>query len=243
MYEGIGNDTARKQLLTRSLVLYRQREDDYGVAQTLQDLSDANRLLNLYEEGIRQVKEAQQIFERMNETTQQAWCLSRLAGLLLDDEQLDAAENTASRAIDLVSEKGEDRLLCALYRDLGNIHRCKGEKEKAIHHFKTALGIASRFNWHDSLFWIHYSLANLFYGEDEFDDAHAHIELAKSHAVNNPFNLCRAMYMRALVWYAQRMFEDAKLETVRALELFEKSGAAQDAEDCRELLQMVEQEM
>jgi hypothetical protein len=79
--------------------------------------------------------------------------------------------------------------------------------------------------------------------EDEFDDAHAHIELAKSHAGNNPYHLGRAMYMRALVLYQQRMFEDAKSETMRALEIFEKSGAARDVGYCRNLLQMVEQAM
>jgi tetratricopeptide (TPR) repeat protein len=240
LYHLLGNYTEQKRLLNRTLELERQRGDDFGIAQTLQYLSDVNRNLNLYEEGIRQAKEAQQIFERINDTKEQAWCLNDLASLLLDDEQLDAAENAASRAIELVSEKGEDRLLCIFHRALGNIHQSKGEKEKAIHHFKTALGIASRFNWYNELFWIHDALANLFRLEDEFDDAHAHIELAKSHAVNNPFHLGLTIYMRALVLYGQRRFEDAKSETVRALEIFEKSGAAQDAEACRELLQMVE---
>jgi tetratricopeptide (TPR) repeat protein len=219
------------------LVLSRQRGDDYGVALTLQNLSDVNRNLNLYEEGITQAKEAQQIFERINDTTEQAWCLNDLASLLLDDKQLDAA----SRAVNLVLEEGEGRLLCQLHRVLGNIHQSKGEKQKSIHHFKTALGIASRFNWHDSLFWIHHSLANLFRLEDEFDDTHAHIELATSHAVNNPYHRGRAMCMRALVFYGQLRFEEAKSESMGALDVFEKFGATQDADHCRDLLQMIQQ--
>jgi tetratricopeptide (TPR) repeat protein len=74
--------------------------------------------------------------------------------VVFDDKQLDAAEDAASRAIDLISEKGQEYLVCQLHRVLGKIYQSKGEKEKAIHHFETALGIASPFNWHDELFWI-----------------------------------------------------------------------------------------
>jgi tetratricopeptide (TPR) repeat protein len=47
--------------------------------------------------------------------------------------------------------------VCQCHRLLGDIHYSKGETEKAIDHFETALGIASSFNWHDQLFWIHIS--------------------------------------------------------------------------------------
>jgi tetratricopeptide (TPR) repeat protein len=139
------------------------------------------------EEGIEQAKEASDIFERLGNTVDQAECLICLAWALLDDKQLDAAEEAVSRAIDLLSEKGQQFRVCEGHRLLGLIYRSKGDTKEAIHHFEVALGIASSLNNHTELFWIHYALAQVFFGEDRFDDAHAHIERAKSHAINNAY--------------------------------------------------------
>jgi len=106
-------------------------------------------------------------------------------------------------AIDLVPEGGEQSLVCGSRRALGNISRSKGDTEKAIRHFEIALEIASPFDWHDLLFWIHYELAGLFRGEGRFDDANAHIERAKSHTVDSAYNLGHAMELKARVWYHQ----------------------------------------
>jgi hypothetical protein len=52
-------------------------------------------------------------------------------------------------------EKGQELLVCRLHRVLGNMYQSKGEKGKALHHFETAIGIASPFPWHNVLFWNH----------------------------------------------------------------------------------------
>jgi tetratricopeptide (TPR) repeat protein len=133
--------------------------------------------------------------------------------------------------------------LCQSHRVLGEVYGRKGEKEKAINHFETALRIASPFKWQDELFWIHYALAQLFLTEDELDDANTHIEQAKSHAVDNTYNLGRGMEFQARIWYRQSRLEDARSEALGALEIYEKLGAAQDVGKCRELLQEIEHVM
>jgi len=62
----------RKRLSARTLKLWRARGDDYQVAQILGELCDANRLMGLPKEGIRQGKEASEIFERLGDTAKQA---------------------------------------------------------------------------------------------------------------------------------------------------------------------------
>jgi tetratricopeptide (TPR) repeat protein len=161
--------------------------------------------------GIEMARGASEIYERTNDMIAQASYLQDVARSLYYDDQLDAAEDTASRAIGLVPEKGQEHLLCRLHRTLGMIHEFKGEKERAVHHFKTALGIASPFNWHDVLFWNHLDLA-----EDEFDEASAHIEQAKSHAIDNTYWLGCAIRLQARVLYRQGRFEDAKSEALHA---------------------------
>lgn len=52
-----------------------------------------------------------------------------------------------------------------------------------------------------------------------------------------------AMKAQALVWYRQGRLGDAKSETLRALEVYEKVGAAEDAEGCRKFLRKVERAM
>ena len=79
--------------------------------------------------------------------------------------------------------------------------------------------------------------------EGEFDDANTHIRQAMSHVVDNEYPLGRAMDQQAWIWYEQSRQEDARSEALRALEIFEKLGAAQDAWACRELLQEIGQTM
>jgi tetratricopeptide (TPR) repeat protein len=243
LFNRLGNRGEEKRLLTHALELWREGGDsDYWVARALQRLAEANRTLGFREEGIRQAKEASGIFERRGNTEQQAECLSRLGYLFLEDKQLDAAEESTMRSINLLG-KGQEFQLCDSHRVLGNILRSKGQREKAIHHLNIALGIADTFNWHELLFWIHNSLAQLFRDKDEFDDAHAHIKQAKEHALDNKYFLGRAMEGHAWIWRKQGRLEEAASEVRCAIEVFGKLGAAVDLERCRDFLRDVELRM
>ena len=241
LFQRVGNWMERKRLLTHASKLYRERGDDDLVAATLQALSDANRMLGLCEEGIRQVEEALDIWERLGDTVRQALCLIDLAQLLYDDDQLGAAEDAVSRTINLVPEEGEEYLLSRSHRLLGDICRSNGDGKEAVHHYKEAIQIASLGGWYDHLFWIYFSLAELSQDEEKFDGAHAHIKQAKLHAVDNGYYLGRAAEMDAWIWYRQRMFDDAASEALHAIELYEKVGSAEDVADCRALLGEIEQ--
>ena len=243
LYGQLGNRTEQKRLLTHTLELERRRGNDPQVAEAFQDLSSVNRLLGLYKEGIRQAEEALEIYERIGDAEGQIRTLDSLAWLLFEDEQLDAAENAASRAINLASGKDQGFNVSRLHRTLGVICGSKGDKTKAIHHFETALQIASPFNWHSRLFWIHFGLAGLFLDEGEFDKASAHVEQAKPNAVHDAYKLARATQLQANVHYRQRRLEEARLGALQALEVYEKHGAERDAGFCRHLLQNVEQAM
>jgi len=163
--------------------------------------------------------------------------------LLREDGQFDTAEEAASRAIDLLPEKGEEYRVCKSHRILGDIYKLKDETEKAIHHFEVALGIASPFDWHGQLFRVHCGLASLFRDEGRFDDAHTHINRAKSHTVNSALNLGYAMEMQARIWYKQHRLEEARSEALRATDVYEKLGIADNAERCRMLLRDIERRL
>ena len=241
LFQMIGNHREQKRLLEHSLRLERKRGNDGQVALILKDLSDGNRALGVFKEGIGQVREALEIYERVGNAGSRGGCLIRLASLLHGDKQLDAAEEAASRAIKILPEKGQEWRVCNSHRILGIIYDSKGEKEKAIHHLDTALTIASCFGWSDRLFWIHHSLALLFLNEDEFDRAHAHIKQARSYAVDYPHLLGCVLLLQARIDYRQRRLEDSASEALRALEIFEGLGAQVDAEDCKDLLRDIEQ--
>ena len=202
-----------------------------------------NRFLHLPQEGANQAKKALEIFEQIGDIGKQGNCLVALACALNWDNQFDAAEEAASRAIQLLPEKGEEYTVCQSHRILGDVHSRKAEREKAIHHFETAFRIASSFNWNEQLFWIHYRLAELFCNERGFDNAHVQIQQAKLHAVDNAYNLARAVELQARVYFRQCRFEDATSEGLRALEIYEKLGNLSDAKDCRDLLQDAEGNM
>ena len=240
LFDSVGNRTEQKRLLTHSLKLWRERGNDSEVAHILAHLSSTNMVMGFHTEGIQQAKEASEIFGRLGMTVNQAASLITLSLSLLFDGQLDAAEEAVTRAIDPLPEKGQEFCVCYGHRTLGNIYRFKGNVEKATHHLEVALEIASSFNWHEQLLRIHCSLANLFSEEGRLDDAHAHLERAKSHGVNNPYNLAGASFLQAILWEKQGMLEEAKSEALHALELLEKLGAADGVEDTRRLLKKVE---
>ena len=237
-----GNYAEEKRLMIHSLELERWWKNDARVATTLRGLSNANRLLHLKREGIQQAKEALEIFERIGDAIGQGQCLKVLAQAFVENGQPDAARNAASRAINLVTQEGQEHLLSQLHRILGRAHRFKGEEEKAIHHFETTLRIASPFNWHHLLFWTHYSLAELFYDRGKLKDANTHIERAKSFAVDGAlqYGLGRVTRVQAYVWYRQLRLEDAKSEVSLSVEIFEKLGAAEGAKISKDLFQEVE---
>ena len=99
-------------------------------------------MLGLCEEGMQQAREVFEIYERLGDTAQ-VECLVALARLLWEDKQVDAAEETVARAIDLFPEKDQGFRVCRCQTLLGDIYRSKGEREKVIHHFEVAIKIAS----------------------------------------------------------------------------------------------------
>ena len=241
LFESIGNSAEYKRLLVHALKLRRERGDKHQTGRTLRYLSDANRLLGLYREWIQQGKEALGIYEELGDRAEQAECLNYLAWLFYGDKQLEAAEEAASRAIQLVPDGSDQFLVCQCHRILGKVRSSNGETEMAINHFEVALGIASSFNWHDELAGIHCSLAKLFSVQDRFNQAHAHVEQVKSYAVNNAHNLGHAMRLQAGFWYQQHRLEEAKSEALRASHVYEKLGATKGLERCRALLRDIQQ--
>ena len=196
--------------------------------------------MGLYREGVRQAKESSEIVERIGSVIQQAQCLIYLARVLRDDGQLSAAKEAGSRAIDLLPEKGEEFWVCRAHRILGNIYRSKRKMKKAVHHFEAALGIASSIGAIDQLFWVNYSIAEVFSAERKFGNAQTHIERTKSLAVNNTYLLARVSLLQAQLWYAQDMLGEAKSEALHALDELEKLGDEGSSEFTRRLLHRIE---
>ena len=242
LFNAIGNHAEHKRLLVNALELWRKRGDDLHVAKTLRSISDVNTKLGIHNEGIQQLKEALEIYERHNYTSGQAMSWQQLARGLCEDKQLGAAEEAALRAIDLLSDH-EQSPVCECYRTLSDICRSSGETAKAIGHLETALGIATRFNWDLQQFWIHYSLVQLFFEENKFDDSLAHVERAKSHATHDAYLLGRVTELQAIIWLWRRRYEEARSEALRAIELFERIGSENYVESCRAVLRDVEEAM
>ena len=240
LYRLVGDPVGQKRLLAQTLTLERKRGDDLEVALILRRLSDANRALGLRQQGIQQAREALEIYKRLGEARGQAHCLYALARLFHSDGQLDAAEEAAFHAINLLPEKGQEDRVCQARRSLGDICRSKGETEKAVDHFKIALEIASRLNWPNELRWINKSMAKLFLDENKFEEANTHIEQAKAHATGNEYHLGRMMETQARIWYRQGKLEDATSEASGALEIYGKVGASKDAGECKILLRKIE---
>ena len=240
LFDSVGDLVGRKRTLSHSLKLWREQANDFWVAETLAGLSSTNRGTDLGEEGIRQAKEAYEIFERLGEVARQASSLTILALLLCEAKQLDTAEDAGSRALDLLPEKGEEFLVGQAHQVLGEIYLSKGETKKAIYHLEMALGIASSTHDVTQLFWVNSSIIWAFSEEGKFDDAQIHIDRARSYTVINARLLAWTSILQAQLWYRQSKFGAAKSEGLCALAAFEKLGAVNDAELARQLLREID---
>ena len=240
-YFAVGNYAEDTRLLTDALKLGREGGDDKLVADVLGSLSDVNRMLGRHKEGIQQVKEASEIYERLGLSMERRDSLIGLAYQLHGDGQLDAAEEVALDVIGHLPEKGQEYLASQSHRVLGEIYRAGGKREKAIHHCEEALRIISTLNYPLESCWIHYSLAELFNDQYKFDRAHAHIEQAKKYAIDDAHSIGRVMEVHADIWCRQRRFENAISEAQRAVEIFEKVGAADDMERVRDHIRRIKE--
>ena len=236
----VGTPAERRRLLSDALKLERERGNLRRAGFVLRNLSATNRMLGHREEGMRQAKEALGTYEQLGDAEGQATSLDALAWLLHENGQLDAAEEAATRSISLLEGTNQEFQLCQSRRTLGEIYRSKGKRKDAILQFESALRLASFLSFHSELFWTHHSLAQLFLEEGRFDDAHAHIELAKSHTVNNAYYIGRATSLHAWIWYRQLRFEEATFEALRAQGIFEKLGTSGSLEICNILLRNIE---
>ena len=242
LFSAVGNQVEQKRMLVQALRLWRERGKDDAAAETLIDLSRANRALGLYKEGIQQAKEASHILGQLGKTDAQALCLTTLASLLREDEQLDAAEEAATQAIDL-SRNCSQYQLCQAHKVLSEIYRSKGNPEKAIYHSEETLRIGSAPDTRHQLFTTHFSLANLYFGQDQLDNVLAHIEHAKSHAGSNMLYLGLAFRFSALTFFAKNRPEEAKSEALRALAILQRLGATSHVEETKEFLKKIEEEI
>ena len=234
LFDSLGNYEEKTRLLEHALKLESERVNYDGVAFILAELS---REAGPRSERVLQAEESLDIFERIGDTGKQGHSLNYLAWVLFCGKQFDAAEEAASRAIRLLSKKGQEFRICDSHIFLGFIYRAKGEREKAIFHLKATLEITSRFGWNGSLsFMAHQALAMLFITEGRFDDGQAHLEQAKEHAVNNVYHQGQAALMQALIYYNQHRLDDATSEALRALGIFEELGVLDDIKDCRNFL-------
>ena len=235
----VRNHVKRKRLLN-TLDHCGAWGNDRGVALLLWQLSEANRLLGLPEEGGRLAEEAREISEQLGDAVSPTRSLHSLVVQLYSDEKLGAAEEAPPCTTGLLPEEGDRYLVCKSHRLLSHIYYPRGETEWAIYHLGVSLRIASSFNWHDQLFLTHYEFAQLFLVEGRFDEGQAHIECAKSYAVSYTYNMGRAMALQAWSWYKQHRLEEARSEALDACDASEKLWFARG---CRELLRRIEGEM
>ena len=243
LFGSLGNHAESKQLLSQALNIERRYGRGRQIAELLYRLSNANRCLGLHREGIQQVKESLEMLKQLGHAGGQASCLVQLAFLLVEDNQFDAAEEVASSVINLIPNEGIQFAVCKSHHILGKVYQSKGEVAEAVSHYDRALMVASSFDWRDQMFWAHYALAELFRDEGRFDDAHGHLEHAKSHVTNDAYQMGRTMRLQARVSFKQRRFEEARSEAHKAVNIFEKIGAAKDAEECRKVIQDIQMEL
>ena len=244
MVDSLGNQSESSRLYIWTIKLQREQGSDKKLAETLMSLATVDTWLALYAEGISQVKEALEIYEKLDNTAGQVDCLHRIALISLKNKQVDAAEEAASSAVNLSSDGLSRYQLYERHHILGHICECRGKTEAAVDHHIKALGIARSLELLDKQTRILKCLVQLLLEAEKFEDAQVHLEQLKSHAVNDPLYLGRVMLSQTRIWRHQGKLEEARSELSRTIGSYEKTGVLVDfMGNLKNELQKVEQEM
>ncbi|KAF9786353.1 hypothetical protein BJ322DRAFT_1108203 [Thelephora terrestris] len=239
LFGAVGNHVESKRLLTHTLCLWKERGSGRGMARTLTSLCDTNRLQGLYKEGIQEGGKAVKVCGQLGDIGGLARSLHSLALVLDADNRRGCAEEAASLAVKLYRVNSDQFGVCRAKYILGKICHSKGENRKAKKLFDAAHEIATTIQWHDQLSSIHHSLAWLSFDRRAFEDAHYHIERAKSHAINDKHKLGHGMEAQAYFLYTQRRFKEARSEAVRCIGVYKELGIPDALERCQVLLKQI----
>ena len=221
----VGNYAWNKQLLAHALNLWRERGDDHQVARTLVPLAGTNMTLRLRKEGILQLREALEINERLNNTAEQEYPLQLLAVLLAKEGQFDAAEEVASRIINLSSGEPSQYQLSWYHHALGRICDARGEKETSIFHHEKAVGIATSLNLRDEQISFLRCFVGTLLSYERADDAEVYLERLKSNGSIDPFSMGLAATVQSHILARQDRWREAQSEVSSTVGVYKKIGA------------------
>jgi len=244
MLQSLGNLSESRRLHIWALNFWKEQGNDYMVSRELGSLAFVSMRLGLSAEGISWAKDSLEICEKLGDTVGQVDCLHGLALLFVRDNQVDAAEEAASRAINLPSDGLSQSQLYTRHHILGHIRECRGDTGAAIDHHMKALGIAHSLNSQDKQAMILHCLVELLLKAERFDDAQVYLEHTKLHTINDPARLGVTMVTQARIWYHQGKLEETRFELSRAIGLYEEIGVPTElVGGLKEFLQGVEEEM
>ena len=228
-----GNGPEFKRLLAEARKFWIDPEAPDGAIVRLLD-SGINPMTR--EEKIQLTQRMVEVMSALRLTLGQITGLVELSGYLREANRLDAALETASRALALLPENAPKHLTLRCHHMLGEAYHSKGPTEKAIEHFEVALGLASSHDRDEEAFHIYRSLTLAFLREGRLDDANAHLERAKLRAANDPLCLADVMSSQAGVLFDEGRVEEAESEMLRVVDIYQELGNTTGAEIGREFL-------
>ncbi|MDQ0376670.1 BTAD domain-containing putative transcriptional regulator [Amycolatopsis thermophila] len=135
-----GEPAAAEEAFVRSLELFRELGDRWGVAQVLDGLAAAADLRGDRATSLALLDEAIELLKQLNATEELAELWYRRADRLLRDGDLTDAEAGYRRAADLARRAGARTVLAHADRGFGELARRRGDLAEARAHYERALG-------------------------------------------------------------------------------------------------------
>ena len=237
LFGDFGKVFEQKQLLIHAIKLWKDGKELDRMVQALVELSIVNWKLKLYDEAIKQAKEATVLLPKhiKNPRTQILYSI-KIAASLVQCGQVDAAEEIISHVVVFLQKNEQPSLAALCHGVIGSLYYVKGDGDKAIEHLERTARINSSRDTDRGALCSHYALGRLSCETGRFGEANHHYEQVKSRAANNPLNLALAMKMQGEILFYQNKFEEAELEITRAADAFKKLEAAREAEQCLEFI-------
>ncbi len=221
LYRNLGLYSAAINYYNKALHLSRENGfvDDLGY--NLNNIADIYIHLNLPEKALKYLEQADTIATLTNNRDLKSYVLQNLGRAYLKLNQPRKALSYLREALIFRKKYNLYNKLAVSYKDLGDVYKELGELKKAKLMYKKCAQSANFKKDIDLFISLNYSLADLYFIENNIDSAfyHATISLQLASAHNFKYRMCLATELLSKIYLVQKQYSLAYFYERKALNL------------------------
>jgi two-component system NtrC family sensor kinase len=166
------NHDNEKYYLKNAIEIFRKEKDSINLASSLHNLGYTDYSMGQYDTALILFSKTSEIYQKLGYVTEYAYCLGNSGLVYSRQSEFEKAEDYLLRAIDILTQQGDDYALTQYRIEYAGILQHKGEIKKAIAIATISFYYASKNNIIEFERDAAYRLAQLYQVSGKYDSAY-----------------------------------------------------------------------